>query len=103
MNDNCVSGECMSSEGANDLKLKSKPLFSECQGVSSRPTLDLNIDKSNGLNVIYTNSDVLHNKLKELEVIALNEKADIIAITETLLKNMPPHAQPEDFVFKISG
>ena len=70
---------------------------------SSRPALDYHIDKSSSLKIIYTNSDVLHNKLNELEIIASNENADIIAITETLLKNMPPHAQPEDFVFKLKG
>ena len=48
---------------------------------------------------MYTNTDVLHNKLEELELIALQEKADIIAITETLLKNMPADTKPEDFFF----
>jgi len=52
---------------------------------------------------MYTNTDVLHNKLEELELIAIQEKADIIAITETLLKNMPADTKPEDFVFKIKG
>ena len=52
---------------------------------------------------MYTNTDVLHNKLDELEHIATQEKADIIAITETLLKNMPSDTKPEDFVFKIRG
>ena len=61
------------------------------------------MEKCNGLNVIYTNTDVLHNKLEELELTAKNEKADIIAVTEILLKNMPPFTKPEDFVFKIKG
>ena len=52
---------------------------------------------------MYTNTDVLHNKLDELESIALKEKVDIIGITETLLKNMPADTKPEDFVFKIRG
>ena len=103
MNDNCVLDECKESEGLNDPFLNCKSNFSMSQVGSSRPALDYHIDKSSSLKIIYTNSDVLHNKLNELEIIASNENADIIAITETLLKHMPPHAQPEDFVFKLKG
>ena len=52
---------------------------------------------------MYTNTDVLHNKLEELQTLADNQNTDIIAITETLLKNMPTDAKPEDFVFSLIG
>ena len=61
------------------------------------------IHKTGGLNVMYTNADMLHNKLDEIETIANDENLDIIAVTETLLKNMPPDSKPEDFVFVIKG
>ena len=61
------------------------------------------IQKTGGLNVMYTNADMLHNKLDEIETIANDENLDIIAVTETLLKNMPPDSKPEDFVFVIKG
>ena len=59
--------------------------------------------KSSGINVMYTNADMLHNKLEEIETIANNENLDMIAVTETLLKNMPSDVKPEDFVFNIKG
>ena len=52
---------------------------------------------------MYTNADMLHNKLDEIESIANNENLDVIAVTETLLKNMPSDSKPEDFVFNIKG
>ena len=61
------------------------------------------IEKCNGIKVMYTNADMLHNKLNEIEQIALSENLDIIAITETLLKKMPLDSKPEDFIFKIKG
>ena len=52
---------------------------------------------------MYTNADMLHNKLQELEIIAKNENIDIISITETLIKNMPSGSQPSDYLFKLDG
>ena len=48
-------------------------------------------------------ADMLHNKLEEIETIANNENLDMIAVKETLLKNMPSDVKPEDFVFNIKG
>ena len=52
---------------------------------------------------MYTNADMLHNKLKELETIAKKDDIDIISITETLIKNMPSNSKPEDYLFKLEG
>ena len=95
VNVECKKGECLTDCNCNCLL--SKP-----QSSNQASSLG-EIKKIKGLNVIYTNTDVLHNKLKELELIALKEKADIIAVTEILLKNMPSYSKPEDFVFKIEG
>ena len=64
---------------------------------------DYKCEKRGGLNIMYTNTDVLHNKIDELQIIATKENADIVAITETLLKNMPADTKPEDFVFSLKG
>jgi hypothetical protein len=64
---------------------------------------DYKCEKRGGLNIMYTNTDVLHNKIDELQIIATKENADIVAITETLLKYMPADTKPEDFVFSLKG
>ena len=103
VNNKCVNAECEECECLVSSKCTcklSKP------GKLSNPkqtSFKCDMKNFNGLNVIYTNTDVLHNKLEELELTAKNEKADIIAVTEILLKNMPPFTKPEDFVFKIKG
>ena len=102
MGDGSVSGECKESECVNDPNFIQSSVCHDNQRLNTSP-LNVNIENSNGINILYTNTDVLHNKLDELETIALKENADVIAITETLLKNMPPHVQPEDFKFKIKG
>ena len=73
-----------------------KPLISE--NLKTNKNVMYN---SNGINILYTNADMLHNKLKELETIAKNDKIDIISITETLIKNMPSNSKPEDYFFKL--
>ena len=77
------------SEYENNIKNKHKQTFE--------------IKKCHGINVMYTNADVLHNKMDEIEYLASAENLDIIAITETLLKNMPKDARPEDFLFSLKG
>ena len=67
------------------------------------PTIKFNTEMKEGINIMYTNTDVLHNKLDELQILADNNDADIIAITETLLKNMPANTKPEDFAFSLKG
>lgn len=67
------------------------------------PTIKFNTEIKEGINIMYTNTDVLHNKLDELQILADNNDADIIAITETLLKNMPANTKPEDFAFSLKG
>ena len=53
------------------------------------------------LKIIYTNADVLTNKLEELQSIIQQEDADIVAITEVLPKNMI--FPVEEFEFELQG
>ena len=44
------------------------------------------VDEQVGLRCLYTNTDRLQNKLTELETFCIENKIDLIAITETLPK-----------------
>ena len=56
------------------------------------------------LKLMYTNTDVLHNKMTEIEAIANNNDIDVIAINETLPKKLPNRfTSPDDFNFLIKG
>ena len=58
------------------------------------------VEKQKGLNCLYTNTDVLHNKLEELQTYTDKMNIDIVAITETLLKNPDDDHKP---VFILKG
>ena len=57
-------------------------------------------EKQNGVNCLYTNTDVLHNKLEELQTYIDKNDIDLIAITETLPKNADDSYSP---IFVIGG
>ena len=64
---------------------------SDTKNVSTKAPLkpsDINIKKSNILSFMYTNTDVLNNKLTELEATASSHNIDVICINETMPKKM---------------
>ena len=63
--------------------------------------MNLNHSVENGINCLYTNTDVLHNKIDELQTYIKENKIEIIAITETL----PKDVAGEDYnpIFLIDG
>ena len=52
---------------------------------------------------MYTNTDILQNKLTELEIRAYKDNIDIIAVCETLPKELPVDTTKDDFKFVIKG
>ena len=64
----------------------------------SRKTLELG---SKFLEIVYTNTDVLSNKMEELQSIIQQEDADLVAITEVLPKNI--FFPVEEFEFELQG
>ena len=63
----------------------------------------MTVERLHGLSCIYTNTDVLTNKMTELEAMIEKNKIDIIALTETLPKSYSNYTQPEDFTFVLDG
>ena len=61
---------------------------------------NFSVDSSKGLKCLYTNTDVLNNKMDELQMCIQTENIDIVAITETLSKNSNDDYTP---VFVIDG
>ena len=57
-------------------------------------------EKQNGVNCLYTNTDILHNKLEELETYIDKNNIDLIAITETLPKHADESYTP---IFVLNG
>ena len=56
------------------------------------------VDEQVGLRCLYTNTDRLQNKLIELETYCIENKIDLIAITETLPKENTPDKANIKFV-----
>ena len=61
---------------------------------------NLEVDSSKGLKCLYTNTDVLHNKMDELQMYINSENIDIVSITETLSKTSNEDYTP---IFVING
>ena len=92
-NDSILIKEPESGNADTDVLPNTKPFNS----------LDFMIMSENSINILYTNTDVLHNKIDEIELITSKNDIDIIAITETLPKKMPDYTKPEDFTFILKG
>ena len=61
------------------------------------------VEKRYGLNCIYTNADILTNKMTELIKMIEHDNIDIIGIVETLPKNLNKDTHPDDIHFVIKG